>query len=185
MQAGLPFGEQLQYARDKKTTGGRAHAAHQPPQRRRGRLRAAVARHPILSLATDTISARAGTLLLERILRHAVEATAALLVLAEIGILFMGVVARFVLHSPIVWTDELASILFLWLAMLGSVIALQRGQHMRLTAIITSRPALWRARAETLAVGASALFFAMILPHAAEYAQDEWFIETPRSAGRT
>ena len=25
-----------------------------------------------------------------------------------------------------VWTDELASILFLWLAMLGSVIALQR-----------------------------------------------------------
>jgi len=132
-----------------------------------------------LSLATDTVSARPGALLLERILRHAVEATAALLVLAEIGILFVGVVARFVLHSPIVWTDELASILFLWLAMLGSVIALQRGQHMRLTAIITSRPALWRARAETLAVGASALFLAMILPHAAEYAQDEWFIETP------
>ena len=127
--------------------------------------------------ATAPVRAVAG--LLERVLGHGVEAAAALLVLVEIGILFVGVVARFVLHRPIVWTDELASILFLWLAMLGSVIALQRGQHMRLTAIVTTRPPIWRARAETLAVGAAALFLALILPHAADYAQDEWFIETP------
>jgi len=132
-----------------------------------------------LSLAAGIAPVRAGAGLLERVLCGAVEAAAALLVLAEIVILFAGVVARFVVHRPIVWTDELASILFLWLAMLGSVIALQRGQHMRLTAIVSTRPPLWRARAETLAVGASALFLAMILPHAAEYAQDEWFIETP------
>ncbi len=132
-----------------------------------------------MSAAADFLPDRAGTGLAGRILRYAVEAVAALLVLAEIGILFVGVVARFVLHRPIVWTDELASILFLWLAMFGSVIALQRGQHMRLTAIVTTRPPLWRARAETLAIGAAALFLALILPHAAEYAQDEWYIETP------
>ncbi len=132
-----------------------------------------------MSVAAEFIPVRTGFGLIERVLRHGVEAAAALLVLAEIGVLSLGVVARFVLHRPIVWTDELASILFLWLAMLGSVIALQRSQHMRLTAIITSRPPLWRARAETLAVGAAALFLALILPHAAEYAQDEWFIETP------
>jgi len=132
-----------------------------------------------VSVAADFFPAQAGAGLAGRVLRHGVEAAAALLVLAEIGILFLGVVARFVLHRPIVWTDELASILFLWLAMLGSVIALQRGQHMRLTAIVTTRPPLWRARAETLAVGAAALFLALILPHAAEYAQDEWYIETP------
>jgi len=132
-----------------------------------------------VSVAADLFPAQAGAGLAGRILRHGVEAAAALLVFAEIGILFVGVVARFVLHSPIVWTDELASILFLWLAMLGSVIALQRGQHMRLTAIVTTRPPLWRGRAETLAVGAAALFLALILPHAAEYAQDEWYIETP------
>ena len=108
-----------------------------------------------------------------------VESAAALLVLAEIAILFVGVVARFGLHRPIVWTDELASILFLWLAMLGSVIALVRGQHMRLTAVVANRPPLWQLRAETLAVGAAALFLALLLPHAAEYAADEWYIETP------
>ena len=36
--------------------------------------------------------------------------------------------------APPIWSDELAGILFLWLAMLGSVIAFQRGEHMRMTA---------------------------------------------------
>ena len=134
-----------------------------------------------MSLAADVPHPVAGGALggIERALRHLVEACAALLALAEIGILFLGVVARFVFHRPIVWTDELASILFLWLAMLGSVIALQRGQHMRLTAIVGGMAPRWGARAGVLAVGASALFLLLILPHAIEYAQDEWFIETP------
>ncbi len=134
-----------------------------------------------MSLAADAPHPVAGGTLggIERALRHLVEASAALLALAEIGILFLGVIARFVFHRPIVWTDELASILFLWLAMLGSVIALQRGQHMRLTAIVGGMAPRWGARAGALAVGASALFLLLILPHAIEYAQDEWFIETP------
>ena len=90
-----------------------------------------------------------------------------------------GVVARFGFNRPIVWTDELASILFLWLAMLGSVIALQRREHMRLTAVVAALPPAWQARAQALAVGAAGLFLALMLPHAADYAQDEWYIETP------
>jgi TRAP-type C4-dicarboxylate transport system permease small subunit len=48
---------------------------------------------------------------------------AALLVLAEIAVLLAGIIGRYVFHSPLVWSDELAGILFLWLAMLGSVLA--------------------------------------------------------------
>ena len=59
----------------------------------------------------------------------------------EIVILFAGVVARYVFDAPLVWSDELASILFLWLAMLGAVIALRRDEHMRMTAAVaTLRP---------------------------------------------
>src|ERR1700748_908635 len=61
---------------------------------------------------------------------------AALLVLAEIAVLFAGIVGRYVFHAPLVWSDELAGILFLWLAMLGSVLAFQRDEHMRMTAIV-------------------------------------------------
>ncbi|MFY9694439.1 MAG: TRAP transporter small permease subunit, partial [Xanthobacteraceae bacterium] len=63
----------------------------------------------------------------------AVELIAAALVAAEIAILFSGVVARYVFDAPLVWSDELASMLFLWLAMLGAVIAFRRDEHMRMT----------------------------------------------------
>ena len=65
-----------------------------------------------------------------------VETIAAALVAAEIAILFGGVVARYVFDRPLVWSDELASILFLWLAMFGAVIAFRRDEHMRMTAVI-------------------------------------------------
>ena len=94
-------------------------------------------------------------------------------------VLASGVFSRFVLHSPVTWSDELASILFLWLAMLGAVIALQRGEHMRLTAIVGRLSRRWQYRAEALAVAAPALFLLVLLPWAREYAADEWFIETP------
>jgi tripartite ATP-independent transporter DctM subunit len=115
----------------------------------------------------------------ERWIIRLVEAAAAALTAAEILILLLGVFSRFVLSRPIVWTDELASIVFLWLAMLGAVIALARGQHMRLTAIVHRMPAVWRTRAEALSIGVAALFLILILPAAFDYAQDEGFIETP------
>src|SRR5882757_4281709 len=72
----------------------------------------------------------------EHVLGMLVEIPAALLVVAEIVILFAGVVARYGLHSPLIWSDELASILFLWLAMLGAAVAFRRVEHMRMTAIV-------------------------------------------------
>src|SRR5438874_1732184 len=53
---------------------------------------------------------------IEHALGMLVEIPAALLVVAEIVILFAGVVARYALHRPLIWSDELASILFPWLA---------------------------------------------------------------------
>lgn len=80
---------------------------------------------------------------LERALGLVVEIPAAILVVAEIVILFAGVVARYGLHRPLIWSDELASILFLWLAMLGAAVAFRRSEHMRMTAIVASaRPAM-------------------------------------------
>jgi len=116
---------------------------------------------------------------IDRGLRLAAEIPAALLVVAEIVVLLAGVVSRYVLDDPLVWVDELASLLFLWLAMLGSVIALQRGEHMRLTAIVQRLPPGGQRWAEALAVGVVALFLAIVLPYAWSYADDEWFIETP------
>ena len=63
---------------------------------------------------------------LNRMVMHLVGAVAAALVLAETVVLLTGVIYRYALHDPLVWSDELASILFIWLSMLGAVLALDR-----------------------------------------------------------
>ena len=108
-----------------------------------------------------------------------VEVPAAIVVVAEVVILFVGIVARSVLHKPIIWTDELASILFLWLAMLGAAIAVQRGSHMRLTFFVSLASPRVQAWAETLAAAGVMLFLALILHPALEYVEDQAFVETP------
>ncbi len=73
---------------------------------------------------------------LDIVIGRVAEALGAVLVLAETCILFIGVVSRYVFDSPIMWTDELGTFLFLWLAMLGAVVALRRDGHMRLTTFV-------------------------------------------------
>ncbi|MDP9607597.1 UNVERIFIED_ORG: tripartite ATP-independent transporter DctM subunit [Variovorax paradoxus] len=116
---------------------------------------------------------------LSKALATLVEVPAALLVLAEVVVLLMGVTSRYVFHEPLVWSDELASILFLWLAMLGSIVALQRGEHMRMTAIVGKLDARKRAFLDLVAVTAAAAFLAFVLHPAYEFAQDEVFVTTP------
>src|SRR5713101_5435288 len=116
---------------------------------------------------------------LEASLGMLVEIPAALLVVAEIVILFAGVVARYGLHRPLIWSDELASILFLWLAMLGAAVAFRRAEHMRMTAIVASaRPAM-RAYLDLVATCAALAFLLLIAWPSYEYAYEESFITTP------
>nr|WP_249225728.1 TRAP transporter large permease subunit [Tardiphaga alba] len=116
---------------------------------------------------------------LERILGTLVEIPVAILVVAEIAILFAGVVARYGLHRPLVWSDELASILFLWLAMLGSVVAFRRGEHMRMTALVaTAGPRMW-AFLDVVATCAALAFLLMVVAPSYEYAYEESYITTP------
>ncbi len=115
----------------------------------------------------------------ERAIGLAIEAVAATLVVAETTILFAGVVSRYVLHRPFVWSDELASTLFLWLAMLGAVIAYRRGEHMRMSALANRSGPRTRAWLDALGLVVGLTFFAFLLGPAFEYAHDELDITTP------
>jgi tripartite ATP-independent transporter DctM subunit len=116
---------------------------------------------------------------IETVLGRMVEIPAALLVVAEIVILFAGVISRYVMHQPLIWSDELASILFLWLAMLGAVVAFRRAEHMRMTAVVASAgPKMW-AYLDVVATCAALAFLLMIVWPAYEYAYEESFITTP------
>jgi tripartite ATP-independent transporter DctM subunit len=115
---------------------------------------------------------------IERFLASLVGIVAAILVVSEIVVLFAGVFSRYVLHKPLIWTDELAGILFLWLAMLGAVLAFQRAEHMRMTAVIGMLKPRTRAFLDVLAIAAPLAFLILVLDPAYEFASDESFVTT-------
>ena len=116
---------------------------------------------------------------LNQALKPIVAIPAALLVVAEVIVLFVGIISRYVLHAPIVWSDELAGILFLWLAMLGSVVAFQRAEHMRMTAIVGMIRPEARLFLDVFATAASLAFLLLVIHPAYEFAADEVFVTTP------
>jgi tripartite ATP-independent transporter DctM subunit len=116
---------------------------------------------------------------LERILALATEVPAAALVGVEILVLLIGVISRYVFNAPLTWSDELASTLFLWLAMLGAVIALRRAEHMRLAFLIGLAPLRWRGFLDTLATLVVAVFLIAMIAPARDYVELQWFITTP------
>ncbi|MFK3970857.1 TRAP transporter large permease subunit [Pseudomonas sp. NPDC087358] len=115
---------------------------------------------------------------LDTVLRWTTEGSAALLVVVEVVLLFGNVFCRYALNQPIVWGDEMASLLFLWLAMLGSVVAMRRGEHMRLTSFIAHLPAPKRAFVDTFGAVIVITFIVMLFSPAWEYVSDEWIITT-------
>ena len=120
---------------------------------------------------------RRGAYQLDRLIGHVTEAVGAAIVLAETCILFAGVVSRYVFGNPIIWTDELGNFLFLWLSMLGTVVALRGDGHMRLTTLVNGvRPNLSRWFNSVAALVVVAFVILILLP-AWEYLQEQQYTE--------
>jgi tripartite ATP-independent transporter DctM subunit len=116
---------------------------------------------------------------LDAILAGITEVPAAILVAVEILVLLAGVISRYLFNRPLTWSDELASILFLWLAMLGAVIALRRVEHMRLGYLVSLASPELRALIETIATTAVLVFVIAIIMPAFDYVSFQRMITTP------
>lgn len=117
--------------------------------------------------------------LFDRILGYICEIPAGLLVVAEIVLLFWNVFSRYVLHQPLVWADELASLMFLWMAMLGSAIALRRSTHMRMTAFVDRAKEENRKFLNMFGAVSVAAFLLLVIVPSFEFAYDEQVMTTP------
>jgi tripartite ATP-independent transporter DctM subunit len=109
----------------------------------------------------------------------ALEASAAALAACITLLLFTGVVSRYLFSHPIVWLDELVSLQFLWLAMIGAVIAVYRNEHLRLSVLVDRLPNPIREYVHAFALVAMAAVLLALVQPTFTYAQEEWFIRTP------
>lgn len=81
---------------------------------------------------------------------RSVEAVAVLVMLALLATIVTGVATRMV-NRPLVWTDELAQYLLVWLGFLGWMIGARRRSHIRITTFIDRLPRSGRIAFEMIA----------------------------------
>ncbi|WP_313665478.1 TRAP transporter large permease subunit [Shinella sp.] len=125
----------------------------------------------VIGEVSENLDVRPGSALM-----RPVEVFAAMLMAAVVILLLGGVISRYVINTPLVWVEEAASICFIWLAMLGSAIALDRNEHLRLTLFLRLLPQRLQGAVEATALMAMAAFLIAMLPATYEYAYEEWFI---------
>jgi tripartite ATP-independent transporter DctM subunit len=125
---------------------------------------------PTPDLAQDG-QARAGLFMIKPI-----EAVSAALLVLIISLLLAGVTSRYVFSVPVVWIDEVASISFLWLAMLGSTIAIDRNEHLRLTLFVGMVPERLQGFVRAFGLLVIATFLVAMIPPAVEYVMEEWYV---------
>jgi tripartite ATP-independent transporter DctM subunit len=111
-----------------------------------------------------------------RWLLRPIEAVAALLLALIVVLLLVGVTSRYVFSLPVIWIDEVVSISFLWLAMLGSAIALHRNEHLRLTVVLLMLPQRLQGYVRAAALAVIAAFLVFLMQPAIEYVKSESFV---------
>jgi tripartite ATP-independent transporter DctM subunit len=125
----------------------------------------------VAPLAMEAESPRVSSRLIKPI-----EVVAALLLSVIVVVLLLGVTSRYVFSLPVIWIDEVASISFLWLAMLGSAIAIDRNEHLRLTLFVGMFPEKVRGFVQAFALLVMAMFLLVLMQPSVEYVMEEWFV---------
>ncbi|PTE23410.1 hypothetical protein C5F48_02135 [Cereibacter changlensis JA139] len=108
-----------------------------------------------------------------------VELVAAALLLLMIVMVLANVFFRYVLAQPLIWGDEVASLSFIWMAMLGAALAVDRHEHMKLTIFLPLMPPAVARAAEIAGQVLVCLLLLRLLPVAIEYAYEESYVTSP------
>jgi TRAP-type C4-dicarboxylate transport system permease small subunit len=84
------------------------------------------------------------------------------LVLAMTGVTLAQVAARYLFGAPLIWSEEAARYLFVWVSMIGAALAVRQGSHYALTALVERLPAVAQ-RATAVGVFVVSVAFVLIL----------------------
>lgn len=79
------------------------------------------------------------------------EGYSAVMILAMLGVVLLGVFYRYVVDQALSWYDEFAGYILVWLTMYGSVVGLARGKHISFETLVEKLPPGGQRAAEIFA----------------------------------
>ncbi|MHB1219641.1 MAG: TRAP transporter small permease [Alphaproteobacteria bacterium] len=98
-----------------------------------------------------------------------IEAMLAALMAAMTGIVFAGVIYRYVLISPLSWTEEIGKYCLIWASLLGTYIAVRRAENIRVDAIYNRVPPDVKRAMRILSHFVMAIFLAVLIYEGTRY----------------
>jgi tripartite ATP-independent transporter DctM subunit len=107
------------------------------------------------------------------------EVLCAALMVGIVLLLFGGVIARYVFSRPVGWIDEAVSLAFIWVAMLGAVLAMHRNEHLRLTMFVDKMSGTLRELFHAFTLVAISAFLIFLIGPAIEHVESEWIVNSP------
>ena len=134
----------------------------------------------VMDAATHGLSENGGVLTsLRAFIVRSCEVISALLLVTLSALLFAGIAARYVFRYPLTWSDDIVSFNFIWLTMIGSVVAYHRSQHLRMSGLVDLVSPHWqRALRLAAAMGEIVVFGSLIWP-GIRHAIDGFIIGSP------
>ena len=105
-----------------------------------------------------------------------VKAASVALLSAEIVLMLASVVARYGFGRPLVWSDELSALMFLWLAVFGAVLALRDGVHMRMSSFVGMASPAAQGVLGAFGTALTFGFIVLMIPPALDYLDDQQMV---------
>lgn len=86
------------------------------------------------------------------------------LLMGTMGLIaFAAVFFRFILHSPLTWSEESARYMMVWVTFMGAGLAMKRRRHIGITFVVDRLPEKIRLAVNTLAEAVIIVFMAIVV----------------------
>lgn len=113
------------------------------------------------------------------VLTHPLEIVMCCVMVAIVAVTFGQVVFRYVLESPLSWSDEAARFLLMWLAMLAAAYGFKKKSHFALVFVVQRFEARSKKVVSLLVTLVVATFLAVFVVNAAKYTMSAWDVVGP------
>ena len=107
------------------------------------------------------------------------EVVSAILLITLSALLFAGIAARYVFRYPLTWSDDIVGFNFIWLTMIGSVVAYHRSQHLRMNSVVERASPHWRRALGLATATGEIVVFATLIGPGLRHAMDGFIIGSP------
>ena len=115
----------------------------------------------------------------KKLCTHFEEIAGSLLLIAVSLITLFNVLSRYILAQPLSWAEEIATYLFVWMAMFGAALALKTQQHFVIEFVIDRIPGTAGALTRILVAGLVVLATLIVFGTGLIYMSWGWNAVTP------